>query len=220
MKKADNFIYLLAAMFFLIVVSPIIDYVWQWPEFRPQGLILAITLLVAVFSIHDSRKILTAGVVLVLITFVSAAMASSRPVGLWDYISSISFFLYLLMALWICVMQLFQDFRISANKLVGAICIYLLLGSVWSSLYAGLFTIDPAAFSGVPEGVGFLSSGEWLYFSFVTLTTLGYGDIVPVSQTARTLAFVQAIVGQFYMAILVAGLVGAYLVDRKNKGTH
>jgi voltage-gated potassium channel len=217
MKKADNFIYLLVAMLFLIVVSPMIDYFWHWPEFRPQGLIFAVTLLVAVFSIHDDRLVLTAGVALVLVTFVSAAIASSRPVGLWDYISSFSFFLYLVMALWICVIQLFQNFRISANKLVGAICIYMLLGFVWSSLYAGLYVIDPSAFSGVPEGVSFLSSDEWLYFSFVTLTTLGYGDIVPVSQTSRTLAFVQAIVGQFYLAILVAGLVSAYLADRRSK---
>jgi len=55
---------------------------------------------------------------------------------------------------------------------------------------------------------------EWLYFSFVTMTTLGYGDILPVSAAARGLAYMQAIVGQFYIAILVAGLVSAYVSNR------
>ena len=60
---------------------------------------------------------------------------------------------------------------------------------------------------------------EWLYFSFVTMTTLGYGDILPISATARGLAYMQAVVGQFYIAMLVAGLVGAYISDRQKAGS-
>jgi len=55
---------------------------------------------------------------------------------------------------------------------------------------------------------------EWLYFSFVTMATLGYGDIAPVSAIARALAYIQAVFGQFYIAILVAGLVGAHITHR------
>jgi len=57
----------------------------------------------------------------------------------------------------------------------------------------------------------------WLYFSFITMTTLGYGDVAPVSAFARTLAYLQAIFGQFYIAILVAGLVCAYITARGNE---
>ena len=60
------------------------------------------------------------------------------------------------------------------------------------------------------------SDSSWLYFSFVTLTTLGYGDITPVSATARSLSFMQAVAGQFYVAVLVAGLVSAYISDRRD----
>jgi hypothetical protein len=55
---------------------------------------------------------------------------------------------------------------------------------------------------------------DWLYFSFVTMTTLGYGDLLPLSGAARLLAYLQAVFGQFYIAILVAGLVSAYISSR------
>ena len=57
---------------------------------------------------------------------------------------------------------------------------------------------------------------EWLYFSFVTMTTLGYGDLLPVSATARAMAYMQAVFGQLYVAILVAGLVSAYISARQS----
>jgi len=69
----------------------------------------------------------------------------------------------------------------------------------------------PGAFS--PDAGRMVETSEWLYYSFVTMTTLGYGDIVPISASARALAYGQSIVGQFYIAILVAGLVSAYIAS-------
>ena len=93
--------------------------------------------------------------------------------------------------------------------------VYLLLGVLWATGYAAVNRLDPGSFAGLPESgsqdLGFV----WTYYSFVTLTTLGYGDIQPVSATARVLAFSQAIVGVFYMATLVAMLVGAYSAEAK-----
>ena len=66
------------------------------------------------------------------------------------------------------------------------------------------------------EMVSPLRNPDWIYFSFVTITTLGYGDITPVTQTAKTLSFTEAIVGQFYIAVLVAGLVSAYISTKKD----
>jgi uncharacterized membrane protein len=74
--------------------------------------------------------------------------------------------------------------------------------------------ISPASFQGLSEPLSQGWSIDWLYFSFVTMTALGYGDITPVSATARTLAYLQAVFGQFYIAIFVAGLVSAYISER------
>lgn len=94
------------------------------------------------------------------------------------------------------------------NRLVGALCIYLLLGVVWAILFTFVGLFDPAAFqyAGTSDACEHL-----LYYSFVTLTTLGYGDITPVHSVARTLAFLEAVIGQLFIAVLIAGLVGRYV---------
>ena len=78
-NREYNFVYLLVAILLLIVVSPVIDYFWRWPEFRPQGLFFAATLLVAVFSIQGSRIVLVTGACLVLITLISVGLALGKP---------------------------------------------------------------------------------------------------------------------------------------------
>ncbi len=100
--------------------------------------------------------------------------------------------------------------RVSVQKVVGAVCVYLLLGVAWALAFAWMHRVDPGALA-FPEGDPGLEGGWTLatyqYFSFVTLTTLGYGDILPRSDDARTLAMVEAVVGQLYVAVLLARLV-------------
>ena len=103
------------------------------------------------------------------------------------------------------------DRRISFDRLVGGICVYLLLGLLWAIGYTLIEIASPGSFNGIERAVDGSWQSDWLYFSFVTMTTLGYGDISPASPLARLLAYMQATVGLFYIAILVAGLVGAYV---------
>lgn len=99
-----------------------------------------------------------------------------------------------------------------ASKITGSICGYLILGIFFAVMASMIDQLDPHAFI-VNEAlaVEFEKTGGrmsvFVYYSFVTLTTLGYGDMTPVSQAARTLAWFEAVSGQFYVAILVAGLV-------------
>jgi hypothetical protein len=106
---------------------------------------------------------------------------------------------------------------INVNRLAGAVCVYLLLGVIWAMFYTLVNAVSPGSFAGFAPMVDLGWDSEWLYFSFVTMTTLGYGDILPVSATARGLAYMQAVFGQFYIAILVAGLVGAYVSKRSER---
>ena len=102
----------------------------------------------------------------------------------------------------------------SADKLLGAICAYLLVGVTWALLFALIGDLDPGAFrwpSLHGEQVTEASFSTYTYFSFVTLTTLGYGDVSPVSEIARRLALLEALLGQIYLAVLVARLVGLHL---------
>jgi hypothetical protein len=96
--------------------------------------------------------------------------------------------------------------RVTTGVISAALCVYLLAGLVWALLYTMLFALEPTAFS--------LKGGElsdFIYYSFVTLSTVGYGDITPVSPIARSLAYVEAIAGQFYMAVLISRLVALHV---------
>ena len=87
----------------------------------------------------------------------------------------------------------------------GAIVLYLLIGLIWAVIYSAISLHVPNAFAG-SVGVN-AGLSDWVYFSFVTLTTVGYGDITPVAQGARALATLEAFIGQLYPAIIIARLV-------------
>ncbi|MGI9260983.1 MAG: ion channel, partial [Woeseiaceae bacterium] len=131
------------------------------------------------------------------------------------YSSFTAMFGFLLIAIAFTLQQVAFGTEITFNRLVGAVCVYLLLGTIWALAYSLIGSLEPGSFKGLSPHDGRGWDSEWLYFSFVTMTTLGYGDISPVSATARALAYVQAIFGQFYIAILVAGLVSGYISNRQ-----
>ena len=95
--------------------------------------------------------------------------------------------------------------REPAHRIAGAVAVYLLLGLIWARLYHVVELASPGAFR-VPEGES-PTSATLAYFSFVTLATLGYGDISPVNIVARDLAVLEAIMGQLYLVILISRLV-------------
>jgi voltage-gated potassium channel len=103
--------------------------------------------------------------------------------------------------------------HVSGDAVFGAVCGYLLLGIIWSLLFYAVEIAWPGSFDlpatqGGPVAARELDRGVLTYFSFVTLATVGYGDVTPLTPLARTLAWTEAVTGQFYLAILVAGIVG------------
>lgn len=101
--------------------------------------------------------------------------------------------------------------EVSGDAILGAVCGYLLLGITWSVLYCALETASPGSFRTPSPGNAAVASadrGILGYYSFITLATVGYGDVTPTTPLARTLAWIEAVTGQFYLAVLVAGLVG------------
>ena len=109
----------------------------------------------------------------------------------------------------------------SANRLYGAICIYLLVGIFFGNLYIALDVLLPGSFEcrttlcGEEFANNFII-GLHLYYSFATITTVGYGDIVPKNTFAAMLSNLEAIIGQVYMTVVVARLVGLHLMDNEN----
>jgi hypothetical protein len=143
-----------------------------------------------------------------------------RPVeGLAILTNGISL-IYLGILLALVIAQVFQDGPVTAHRIRGAIVIYLLLGVMWAFTYQMVALTIPHSFR-LPEG---MTAGdpdalrrELTYFSVVTLTTTGYGDITAVHPVARTLVMLEALVGQLYPAIVLAWLVSLAIMHQKEK---
>lgn len=99
---------------------------------------------------------------------------------------------------------------VTADRIAAAVCAYLLLGLLWAGFYAFVDVLVPDSFIALGGGVRQGHFYEFVYFSFTTLTTTGYGDIVPASFHARALANVEQFVGIFYIALLIARLTALY----------
>jgi Ion channel len=112
--------------------------------------------------------------------------------------------------------QVFRDGPITGHRIQGAIAVYLLLGLTWTSAYNLVYQSMPGAFR-FADAADAASKHvhDLLYYSFVTLTTMGYGDIVPAHPVARSLATAEALVGQLYPAILIGRLVSMQIDSRR-----
>ncbi len=129
-----------------------------------------------------------------------------------------SILLALLLLLLIVLAQTFRDGPVTHHRLLGAVAAYVLLGVIWAEAYALLEILQPGSFAGpidVADG-----PRAWFYFSFTTLTTVGYGDVLPVHPAARSLAALEAVTGPLYLAILLARLVSQAVVSDRERPPH
>jgi hypothetical protein len=117
---------------------------------------------------------------------------------------------------WVVAHAVYAPGRITLRRLQGAVVMYLNFATIFAAAYGLIWDLSPGAFANlvVQEG-GPQEVGSMLYFSFTTLTTTGYGDIVPVDPFARSLANFESVLGQFFIAITVARLVTMELADRR-----
>jgi len=213
-SKEDNFNYLTVALILLLLVNAILE---QFLEGAGQHYVTAsliVVLAVGVWSLRAERRSFNIGIGLVLATLVISALNLVLDRTGLSELHLVFLLVYLLLTTWQAAKQVLFSGKIDANKIVGSICIYLLLGLIWAFTYLLILAIDPTSFNGVAESEWYENFSSLVYYSFVTLTTVGYGEITPNLPIARFFAYAEAITGQFYMAILVASLIGARLSSR------
>ena len=188
--------------------------------------LMALLLVAAILSLCFERRqrlfVLLLGIPTVLLSLGGHALPgeASAPVLLAGQVCEV---LFLFGASALIVRSLFSADALTFDSVLGAVYGYLFLGLGWAVLYSLVEGFRPGSFEISPKLV---TGGEvarplphvLTYFSFVTLTTVGYGDISPVSPATRTLAWMEAITGQFYLAVIVAGLVSVLVAKGKREG--
>jgi hypothetical protein len=209
--KENNFFYLLGGLVFVLVLTPIavdrVDGV--------VGIALTATLIVGVWSLARTRWAYVSGLVLAVASLAATGADLSMKSVAFAYVGLVAVFLFCAISLWIALREVLFGEKMDANRIAGAVCVYLLIGLTWAFLYYFTALVMPSAFNGLSPDPD-LRFLNLLYFSFVTLTTLGYGDVTPATPFARALAYLQAVTGTMYMALLVASLIGSFR-DRSRK---
>ncbi len=207
-----NFFYLFGGLLILMAAEPFLQGV---P--KSGALIqLAFTsvLVVGVFSLAADGRVFYLGLGVAVIGLVAALGFYTTGSLVLRVVDLVAILCFCLLAIAVKMRQVvFLTGAVTMNRVAGALCIYLLLGVLWAVLFAFVDLVEPTAFLYAGREVGDPIE-HLLYYSFVTLTTLGYGDITPVHPVARTLAYLEAVIGQLYIAVLIAGLVGRHVANQ------
>lgn len=202
--------------------------------FRPYGtadfypgiwkIFLTLALLLAIFDVHHRRFVKISASILAIPALIFSWVLLFYPTHFNE--AALSFFsaLFLLICTTSIIYDVILRARVTAETLRGVVCAYFLVAFLFGYIYAvieyflpGSLTINGHMFSDLPTVHLF---SEMLYFSFVTLLTIGYGDIVAVRQLGQTAAVIEGIAGQFYIAILVARIVSVYSLYSDKKLVH
>jgi voltage-gated potassium channel len=215
--QEKNFSWLLVALLVFLIGVPVLDATELFPPRLARALIVSWLLLVGVWSLRGFGRYFKLGIGMAIAGVVLNALAVRSGASILGFAAYTALIGFLLVAIYCTLRQVIFDKEVSANRLLGAISLYLMLGVLWAAAYTVTELAAPGSFNGLTAEHGGPWNSNWLYFSFVTMTTLGYGDLLPISTIARLLAYMQAVFGQLYIAILVAGLVSAYITDRQSK---
>ena len=201
---------LLLALVLLFVSAPFVEDLPGGDSIE-AGL-LTLVMVSAVFAVGRRRRTLIIALVLVLPALAGKWAFHLRP----DLFSPLAFLAPTVAFFAFVVAQLLQFVlraaRVDTNVLCAGIAGYLMLGLLWIPAYVAVARLNPGAFvlTPTPGGAATLDGYNAFYFSFVTLCTVGFGDVTPVSKVARMLAVTEAITGVFYVAVLISRLVAVH----------
>lgn len=221
--REHRFILLLCALTSLMGAAPLVREFGsgRYPVVARSVMtgLFVLTLLSAVFAVSRSRATVIVALLLAIPTIVLEGIKVWRGDDLLVVPTHTTAMLLIGFTVVLVLKFLFVADRITVDMICASLCVYLLLGVLWAIAYSLIQHHDDQAFFLPTKGDvdGKLQFGgertvTSLYYSFVTMSTLGYGDIVPRSSLARMAAAMQAIVGQLYLAVLVARLVGLHIV--------
>ena len=169
----------------------------------------------ATFAVSGTRKTTIIAVVLMAISLLLEVFNKLLPSDQSEIVFHLLRIVFLCFIIHVLFKEIFRHSIITFNTICASICIYLLMGSLWGNIFSLLDVIHPGSIvfntplhpSAQPQ-TALTRPFHMLYFSFVTLSTVGYGDAVPVTTAARMFAATEALIGQIYLLVMVSRLVG------------
>lgn len=217
--KERRHLALLIAIFLLFLVTPLGSGIRRGALFLN---VLGVGVLIAgSYALFARRRFFVIALVLSICSIISTCILLASQ-QLWAALLSHGCIIVLILFFAGTILgYVLRSGSVTADKIFAAVCVYMLIGYAWTFAYVLIDEYQPDSFTALSATApnDYVARVLQLrYFSFSTLTTVGYGDIVPRSSTARTLASLEAIIGQIYLTVLVARLVGLHIVHASTPG--
>lgn len=208
--ELGRFRFLLLSLMMMIGLRPLLD---EWISGRVFADIFtdtffACTLMAGLHAVRGQPKQLRFALVLVSAILILSSLHYTLHIKVLDQIQlglNAIFFAQMLFMIWI---HIEKEDEVTTDLIMAAACAYIVLGLVWANAYYLLEIFHPNSFKASENLTDDISS--FYYYSFVTLTTVGYGDILAVTKSARAFSILEALMGQLYMAIMISRLVGLH----------
>ena len=212
---------LFALLFCVLLIPPYfenttwIESFWRW--------LFTLMLFWALYTVSGSRRVLMLAVIVLIPTVGSTWLAEPGQEKYLAYLDNITNILYFGLICAFLGQYILTTQRVTLEVIFAAMCLYMMLAILWAAIYTNLELYYQNAFTfrgEFAEQAGVLQESifrNMMYFSFVTLSTLGYGDVLPVHQVSQSWAAMEAMIGQFFIATIIARLVSVYTVDEEEE---
>ena len=213
----NRFLFLLISILSFLILSPLLK---GFIGIRVLlDIFLTAVFISAIYAVSQKKYFSLIGVLLALPMF--AAIWSTYLVKIPSLILigncfGILFFAFMVVTI---LSFVFKQHEITLDVIYGAVVVYLLIAVMWAFIFRFMEILQPGSFV-IAQGQSEETISLFLYYSFVTITTLGYGDVTPVTDVAKSFSFLEAVVGQIYLVVLVARLVGIHIsqsIERKSR---
>lgn len=219
--QKNNFVYLFFSLLIFLFSAAIMS---EFPGTVGRDIFSVVTVLMLILSIKSlqTEKTWMWTVYALVVSFmILTGLGKIFDHQLNVYLSLVILLMFFIGSFSMAVKQVLFIGDIDGNKIIGSLSLYMLLGLIWAVVYLLLLAMDATAFSGFETANWQQNFSCAAYYSFVTLTTLGYGDILPTNHLSEFFVYLEAIIGVFYMAIIVSSLISLRLStlekERKDK---
>ena len=210
----NRFLMILVAVLLVIVVSPILRETGGKAGLIVSALLATAIPLASLYAFSGRRKIFVVLIVLGVLTVLFGALStfySGRHLTLLHLVPAVLMYVIVIV---LTLKHILTTKEVSGDLIYGSISTFLLVGILWTALYMLVVLFVPDSFSGVTR------EADLAYFSLITLTTVGFGDISPVSILAQRLAVLEAAAGAVYIGVIIALIVGKYIAQQIQSGSN
>ena len=204
---------------FLFLLIALLCYLLIWPFLQPfihfrllLSMTLTFVLISAVYAVSESKRTTVIASVLAVVWGAlqwTTNIVESPALDVADSIIAIVFLSYIIYQ---SLLFFGSSRKVNFNIVIASVVVYLLMALIWAEAYNLIEIVAPGSFN-FAVVISEAGSSRFTYFSFVTITTLGYGDIIPATNLARAVSMLEAFVGQTYLVVLVARLVGMQIAQ-------